>query len=201
MERSHRVQTFQMAELVPNGTKIQDEEDQRHDCSALQHQAFEQGRQKGIEEGRSQCQAKVEEELKRAIYLANEIGRARVSALEEQDRDIVEVALAISQKIILREVETDKELLVRQVRQIFELLVNKSLVTLKVNPHDIESLDSLHEQLRAEFVEGDHLVIEADESVEQGGCLVKQPSLQLDARLQQQLETIASEFGLEISSS
>ena len=201
MERSHRVQTFQMAELVPNGTKLQDEEDQRHDCSDLQHQAFEQGRQKGIEEGRAQCQAKVEEGLKRAIRLANEIGRARVSALEEQDRDIVEVALAISQKIILREVETDKELLLRQVRQILELLVNKSLVTLKVNPHDIESLDSLHQQLGAEFVEGDHLVIEADESVEQGGCLVEQPSLQLDARLQQQLETIASEFGLEISSS
>ena len=201
MEHSHRVQTFQMAELVPNGTKLQDEEDQRHDCSDLQQQAFEQGRQKGIEEGRAQCQAKVEEELKRAIHLANEIGRARVSALEEQDRDIVEVALAISQKIILREVETDKEFLVRQVRQILELLLNKSLVTLKVNPHDIESLDSLHQQLGAEFVEGDHLVIEADESVEQGGCLVEQPSLQLDARLQQQLETIASEFGLEISSS
>ena len=80
---------------------------------------------------------KVDEELKRAIHLANQIGRARVVALEEQDRDIVEVALAISQKIILREVETDKEIIVRQVRQILGFLLNKNLVTLKVHPQDL----------------------------------------------------------------
>ena len=34
-----------------------------------------------------------------------------------------------------------------------------------------------------------------------GGCLIEQAGLQLDARLQQQLETVAAEFGLEISPS
>ena len=98
MEQQAGVQKFEMVELVPKGEKDQDEEEQQHDCSELQQQAFEQGRLKGIEEGRAQCQAQVAEELKRAIHLANEIGRARVTAMEEQDRDIVEVALAISQK-------------------------------------------------------------------------------------------------------
>ena len=35
----------------------QDEEEAPHDCSELQRQAFEQGRLKGIDEGRAQCQA------------------------------------------------------------------------------------------------------------------------------------------------
>ncbi len=201
MEQPQRVQTFHMAELVPKGTKAQDEEAQRHDCSALQQQAYEQGRQKGIEEGRAQCQAKVEAELKRVIQLANEIGRARVAALEEQDKDIVEVALTIAQKILLREVKADQELVVRQVRHTLGLLLNNSLVTLKVNPQDLESLQALHQELKAECAENDHLVIEGDDTVEQGGCLVEQSSLQLDARLQQQLETVAMEFGLKVSSS
>ena len=34
-----------------------------------------------------------------------------------------------------------------------------------------------------------------------GGCLVEQAGLQLDARIQQQLETVATEFGLEGSRS
>lgn len=197
MEQDVRVQKFQMAELVPQGRRAQEP----HDCSELQRHAFEQGRQKGIEEGRAQCQAKVDEELTRAIHLANQIGRARVVALEEQERDIVEVALAISHKIILREVETDKELIVRQVRQILGLLLNASLVTLKVHPDDLEVLEPLHQALQAEFVDGDHLVIEGHEDVQPGGCLVEQAGLQLDARLHQQLETVAAEFGLEHSHS
>ena len=199
MEQDVRVQKFQMVELVPKGMKTQEEEDQSHDCSELQRHAFEQGRQKGMEEERAQGQAKVDEELKRVIHLANQIGRARVAALEEQERDIVEVALAISHKIILREVETDKEFIVRQVRQILGFLLNTSLVTLKVHPQDLEVLEPLHQDLRAELGGGGHLIIEGHEDVELGGCLVEQAGLQLDTRLQQQLETVATEFGLETS--
>jgi len=201
MTQNDSVEKFQMVELVPNGMKTQEEEDQAHDCSELQRHAFEQGRQQGREEERTQCQAKVDEELKRAIHLGNQIGRARVAALEEQDRDIVEVALAISYKIILREVETDKEFIVRQVRQILGLLLNTSLVTLKVHPQDFDVLQPLHQDLRAEFGGGDHLIIEGHDDVELGGCLVEQAGLQLDTRLQQQLETVATEFGLETSRS
>jgi flagellar assembly protein FliH len=201
MEQNAQVKKFEMAELIPKGARDHDEEDQPHDCSELQRQAFEQGRMKGIDEERAQSQAKVDEQLNRAIQLANQIGRARVAALEEQDRDIVEVALAISQKIILREVETDKELIVRQVRQILGLLLSKNLVTLKVHPHDLHVLEPLHEALRAEFLDGDHLVIEGSQDVQSGGCLVEQVGLQLDARLHQQLEAVATEFGLEISPS
>jgi len=111
------------------------------------------------------------------------------------------VALAISQKIILQEVETDKDFIVRQVRQILGLLLNKNLVTLKVHPQDLDVLEPLHESLRAEFLDGDHLIIEGHEGIQLGGCLVEQAGLQLDARLEQQLETVAAEFGLEITPS
>ena len=143
MGQHGHVQKFEMAELVPQGAGNQDEDVPPHDCSELQRQAFALGRAKGIEEGRAQCQAKVDEELKRALHLANQIGRARVAAMEEQDQDIVEVALAIAQKILLREIEEDKNLIVRQVRQILGLLLNKNLVTLKVHPQDAEVLGPL----------------------------------------------------------
>ena len=201
MEKNARVQKFEMSELIPKGARDQDKEGHPHHCSELQRQAFEQGRLQGIDEGRAQSQAKVDEQLNQALHLANQVGRARVAALEEQDRDIVEVALAISQKIILREVENDKDFIVRQVSQILGLLINRSLVTLKVHPQDLAVLEPLHQALRAEFVDGDHLVIEGSEDVQSGGCLVEQVGLQLDARLHQQLEAVATEFGLEHSHS
>ena len=197
MGHHDHVQKFEMVELIPHGGKDQEEEESPHDCSLLQQHAYKQGWVQGVKDGRAQCQAKVEEELQRAVRLANQIGRARVVALEEQDRDIVEVALAISRKIVLREIETDKELVVRQVRQILGLLLNTCLVTLKVHPQDLASLEPLHDGLRSEFLDGDHLTIEADEDVQPGGCVIEQAGLQLDARLEQQLEAVAAEFGLE----
>ncbi len=198
MKQSTNVKKFEMTELIP---KDQVEEAPPHDCSALQQHAFTQGRIKGIAEGRAQCQAKVDEQLKRAIHLANQIGRARVAALEEQDRDVVEVALAISKRILLKEVEVDKELIVRQVRQILGLLLNKHLVTLKVHPEELLLLKPLHEALQAEFLDGEHLVIEGHADIQPGGCIVEQAGLQLDGRLEQQLEAVATEFGLEIAPS
>ena len=198
MKQNTNVKKFQMTELIP---KDQVEEAPPHDCSVLQQHAFTQGRLQGMAEGRAQCQAKVDEQLNRAIHLANQIGRARVAALEEQDRDVVEVALAICKRILLKEVDVDKELIVRQVRQILGLLLNKHLVTLKVNPEDLQVLQPLHEALRAEFLDGDHLVLEGHSDVQLGGCLVEQAGLQLDGRLDQQLEAVATEFGLEISPS
>jgi len=199
MEQDEMVKRFQMVELVQGGGKESAEEAPPHDCAELQREAFEQGRKAGIEEGRVQCQMQVEEGLKRALRLANHIGRARVVALEEHERDIVEVALAITRKIILREIEIDKDLVLRQVRQVLELLPDKALVTLKVHPQDFSTLEPLQHTLRAEFADGDHLVLEAYEEVDPGGCLVEQAGLLFDARLTQQLSIVASEFGLESS--
>jgi flagellar assembly protein FliH len=198
-EHDELVQTFPMVELIHHTTKQPVEEAELHDCAELQRDAFERGRQAGLAEGHAQCQAQVEEELKKAVRLANHIGRARVAALEDHERDIVEVALAITRKLILREIEVDRELVVRQVRQVLKLLPAKELVTLKVHPQDFKTLDPLQHLLRAEYINGDHLVLEADEDVEPGGCLVEQAGLLFDARIPQQLAMVAGEFGLEIS--
>ena len=197
MEQDDTIKRFQMVELVHKTAKQRAEEAKPHDCRELQRDAFEQGRQTGIAEGREQCQAQVEEEVKKALRLANQIGRARVTALEEHERDIVEVALAISKKILLREIEIDKDLVVRQVRQVLGLLPAQTLVTLKVHPQDFIILEPLRHTLGLEWLDGDHLVIEAYEDVDPGGCLVEQASLLFDARLTQQLALVANEFGLE----
>lgn len=198
MEQEDTVKRFQMVELVHKSAKQRAEEAQPHDCSELQQAAFERGRQAGIAEGRAACQAQVEEEFKKALRLANQIGRARVSALEEHERDIVEVALAISQKILLRECEIDTELVIRQVRQVLRLLPDKTLVTLKVHPQDFKILEPLQHLLRPEWADGDHLALEAFDDIDRGGCLVEQAGLLFDARLTQQLALVAGEFGLEV---
>jgi flagellar assembly protein FliH len=196
MEQDDMVQKFHMVELVQGRTE-RDEEVPPHDCLPLQHEAFERGHREGLEEGRAQARMEVDEAVKRVLRLANQIGRVRLAALEEQERDIAEVALAITRKLLLRELEVDKEMVVRQVRQVLGLLHTTDLVTLKVHPQDFKLLEPIQHTLRPEFTDGDHLVLESFEEVDPGGCLVEQAGLLFDARLHQQLSIVAREFGLE----
>jgi flagellar biosynthesis/type III secretory pathway protein FliH len=87
------------------------------------------------------------------------------------------------------------------VRQVLGLLHAKELVTVKVHPQDFSTLVTLQHTLQAEFTDGDHLVLEAYDDVDPGGCLVEQAGLLFDARLTRQLAIVASEFGLESSPS
>ncbi len=204
MEQDETIQPFHMVELIPKGMKnSQDEEDDKHDCTGLQREAFERGHLKGweegVNEGRAQCEDHVNEELSKITRMANEIGRARLLALQENEQDIMEIALAIARNILLRELEVDSQVAVRQVRHVLSLLRHKGLVLLKVHPQDFEQLDSIRQSLSEEFLDGDHVVLEADEEIDRGGCRVEQAGLRLEVDLLGQLETVAQEFGIESS--
>lgn len=203
-EQDDSIQRFQMVELVPGDLRRFEgragegkDEEPPHDCSGLQRQAYEEGRRKGCEEGIAQVRQELEDQFQHALRLANQMGRARVAALEEQERDIVEVALTVARKILGREIRHDPDSIIPQVRRLLGLLPKKSLVTLRVHPEDLEILQPIHESLRGEIADGDHLTLEADESLERGGCVIEQGGLLLDASISQQFDTITRDFGIE----
>ena len=189
------VKIFHMAEL--NRRKEEEVKAPPHDCSHLQQQAFERGREAGRTEGRSACQEQVQEEIKRALKMASHIAQVRLGGLEERERDIVEVALAIARKILLHELAVDKEVVVRQVRRVLELLPGRELVTLRVHPQDAQLLQSVQATLESEFDLIGQLRIEGRDEVDAGGCVVEQAGLLFDAQISQQLHTISEEFGLQ----
>lgn len=204
VENDESIQCFQMLELIPGdlrrfeqGKDGPGEEEPPHDCSALQQQAYEEGRCSGLEEGRAQARKELEERFQHALRLANQIGRTRVVALEEQERDVVEIAITIAKKIVKQEITQDPQIITRQVNQLLELLPKKSLVTLKVHPTDLAVLQPIQTSLQEEFLDGDHLVLDPDENIEAGGCVIEQSGLLLDARIRQQFDTITRDFGLE----
>jgi flagellar assembly protein FliH len=174
-----------------------EEEAPPHDCTALQDEAFERGRLAGREEGRAECRAQVQEEWSRALRVAEQIGQVRIGGMEERERDIMEVALSIARKVLLRELQTDSELVIRQVRQVLRLLADKELVTIRVHPDDASCLQAVWDQLNADGGGRLNLCIEMHEAIEPGGCVVEQAGLLFDAQMARQLQTIAEEFGIQ----
>ncbi|MGD9849763.1 MAG: FliH/SctL family protein [Nitrospirales bacterium] len=189
------VKLFQMNELKSD--KEKEEELPPHDCSELQRNAYEQGREVGQAEGQAACQAKVQEEITHLLTLANHIGQVRLGELEERQRDIVEIAMAIAKKILIKELEVDREVLLRQVKQVLQLVSKRELVTIFVHPQDAQLLKPVQDRLRMECDDPANVLIESQDDIERGSCIVEQAGLLLDAQISRQLQTISEEFGLQ----
>ena len=201
------VESFEMAELIPflarNGgqRQIPKEEDGEpeppHDCSILQQQAFEAGREAGIEEGKAECRHEVEQERQRSIQLVEQIEVARTNLLGQVEADLVALALAIAKKVIHREASLDKDIVVNQIQHILKNLSVPSGVCLKVHPDEMDHLQNV----QASFVthEGDTptIRIEGDPAIGLGGCIIQTNGLCIDAAIEQQLENIGETLELQ----
>lgn len=86
--------------------------------------AFEEGRQRGMEEGRRQEQAaraaaeatREEDRIRRAAEMVEEFVRERDRYLREVEQEVVKLALAVAARILRREAQTDPLLPIGAVR-------------------------------------------------------------------------------------
>ncbi len=208
--RGLAVESFEMAELIPllpressqrqSHKEEEEEHEPPHDCSALQQQAFEAGRETGKAEGIAECRQEAEREIQRAVELVKQIDEARVNILCQVESDLVKLALAIAKKVIHREVSLDKDVVIRQVQQILKDLSASSAVCLKVHPDELDHLQAMQSNFVTRDGESSTIRIEGDPTVSIGGCIIQTDGLYIDAAIEQQLNTIGQSLELQNTS-
>ncbi len=157
--------------------------------------AHENGYREGLEAGRRETEARLRpltEELQKALREVRDRAAGLYAAAEGQ---AVELALAVARKIIGRETQIDRRVVVHSLRRALAGLVRRSEVTLVLNPEDAAFLKSLTpEALFGEDGAVEKVVFEADPAVAPGGCRVKTAAGDRDATIDGQLARIASAF-------
>ena len=162
-----------------------------HDCSVLQQQAFEAGRQAGIEAGKAQCRQEVEREMQRAMTLVEQIAVAKAEMVTRAENDLVELALAIARKVLHREASLQKEVLTDSIRRILKNLSASGRICLKAHPDEVAHLQEVQSTLVTRDGDSPTIYIEADQSVGLGGCIIHTDGLYIDATIEQQLQNIS----------
>jgi flagellar assembly protein FliH len=121
-----------------------------------------------------------------------------LASLEEQFRqvkerfeeNVIKCALAVAERIVKREIARDQEFVLTQVREALKRVVGVSRIQLRVHPSD----ETLLQSRRAGLMEASdslrEISIEADETIEPGGCIVESESGSVDAQLSTQLQQI-----------
>jgi flagellar biosynthesis/type III secretory pathway protein FliH len=143
-----------------------------------------EAREAGAAEGRAAGfeAAKAELEPGRATLAAAAAGvRSTLSELTAQaEREAVELALALADKILSVALELRPELVADLVAGALRGVVERELVV-EVNPEDVDFLHGV--------VEG--IEVAPERRVPRGSCVVRTPEGEIDARIDQQLQRAA----------
>ncbi|MFC1491140.1 FliH/SctL family protein, partial [Nitrospinota bacterium] len=153
-------------------------------------EGYKEGYSQGVETAREELRAEmvpVFEELRNSIKTVLDY---RGEIFLEAEKEIFELVLLFSQKVLHSELQIRPEVIVDVIRHALKRAVGWGEATVRVNPEDYEFLEK-HRLLLNEGSEGVVLTrIEADPGVSRGGCVLESNFGEIDVRLEKQVDAV-----------
>ena len=147
---------------------------------------FEEGKRKGLEEEKKVVEPLIETVKKELL----EIGRVKEEIYRSIESEMLELVLAVSKKVIHKEVTTDRDTVLNTIRAAISSVVSKEEIKIKINQEDLELAKEIKVDISS-LIEGvKNITVEGDISVGRGGCIVETNYGSIDARIEQQIEAI-----------
>lgn len=151
---------------------------------------YAEGHAKGLAKGLAEGKDEVSASLKRLGEIIVSLDQFRENKLTELLPNIIELSLEIAKKIVHKEIDLDRNLIVSVARDAIKKVGEKEEnVVIKVNPLDYEVMisyiDLLKEQSGLKNVS-----VELSASISPGGCYIETPIGEVDARLEDQMKEV-----------
>lgn len=168
----------------------------------LKSEAMEKGRQEGydagfasgLEAGKEQVRQDMSDELSRSAQQASQLlahaqqdGHEMILNAKQQ---ILELAVEVARKILANELEENSAAVLSMVRAALEKVRDQQEVSVRVHSVDYEFIMKSRHDLQALIGREQPILVQADNSVPQGNCLIDTTSGTVDARIDTQLDSI-----------
>ena len=115
------------------------------------------------------------------------------------EQDAYRFALAVAERIVKREITLDESVVMRQIRDAIHRIIGVETITVRVHPDDEALVRSHRPALLSSSDSVREIMIEGDDTVERGGCILESATGNVDARIGSQLRQIESAlFGAQL---
>lgn len=148
---------------------------------------FAQGEKDGFELGRKRAE-NIVSDMKR---LFEDLTGLKGKLAKSYEQELLAMVLAIARKVIHLETLKDETLIERTVASALRLAADRSEVSLRINPKDVELMEKVKPGVFARFKDLKGLALSPDPSLTRGGCMLESPCGDVDGRIETQLEHIA----------
>ncbi len=158
----------------------------RKKAEAIEREAYLKGEKRGLEEGGK----KLEITINGLEKLLDEIKSFKEKKYQDAEKDLLNLVLLISKKIIQQEVTLNKNMVLNIIKAAITSAIGNEEIKIRINSEDYDNVVQ-HKEEFIKHVDGlKNISFEADNSILQGGCLVETIYGDIDARLDKQLETM-----------
>jgi flagellar assembly protein FliH len=154
--------------------------------SHLEREAFVKGYAQGERSGGEATTKQGEAMLRRLAATIDEVASLRTELMRRTERELVNLALVLAERIVRREVSLDRELLVTMARVAIDRLGERASATIRLNPADHAALTAGRTVPLAGPVE-----VVADPHVSRGGCLVRSDFGLMDLGIEAQINELS----------
>jgi flagellar assembly protein FliH len=162
------------------------------DTGQLEKAAYEDGFRQGEIAGMEIAERKAEAAMKRYAESIIEIGKLKPALYAQVEREVVKLAVEVAKKIVHREIQVDRDIIQTLVRVALTHVAEKSAVTIHLSPADYNYL--LEHRAELAQSEGRDISLLADQSIEQGGCLIETECGDIDARVEEKFREVEHIF-------
>jgi flagellar assembly protein FliH len=170
------------------------------EADAIRASARAEGHAEGLAAGFEESRAQIASALSALSEAAAGVEAARDAAGDALERDAVELALALCEKLVGAALAVEPERVVDVVRGALRRLAERRRVVVLVNPEDLEVVRAAAAGFAAELGGIEHCDVQAERRVERGGAVVQTDEGQIDACVETQLararELVESELGV-----
>jgi len=170
----------------------------RKTLDAEKAEALEQGREAGREEGYADGQAEVDRLIDRTRVVLERAQDKRGEILSDTEREIIDLVLLMSRKVVKVISENQREVVVSNVVQALRKVRDRGNIIIRVNLVDLK-LTTAHTNNFIKMLEGAKSIqVAEDSSVDPGGCIIETDFGEIDARISSQLAELEAKI-LEVS--
>jgi flagellar assembly protein FliH len=160
---------------------------QQQRLATLERDAFAKGFAQGERAGAETAAKRGDAMLRRLTQTLEEVTELRTQMIHQTEQQLVRLALAISRRLVHREIALDPDLLIAIARVAMDRLGEMAHVTVRLNPEDFAATAAARERQWT----GSQVNVVADARLPRGGCRIESDFGSVDASVDAQLQELA----------
>ena len=158
------------------------------DSQAIKDDAYREGYAEGEKLGLENSENKFKPLYPQVLSLIEEIARQKDCLFREREKDLIELTLTITEKILGTITEVKPEIICHIVKKSLEHVREAEKITVKVNPVHIPYLNGCSELIKD--MNSEKLLITEDSAIKPGDCQIISEDGFLDLLIDEQLAVL-----------
>ena len=158
--------------------------------SNAKKQGYDTGFEDGFNKGKDAAKEEFSPVLKTIQHLVEELSEFRKEMYDKVEREMIEMVIALTKKIIHFEFSTREDAVQDMIRLGVQSVLDRESMVIKIHPTDKEYAESFLPELHHMYSEIKNITFVAHSGIERGGCVIETNFGVIDARIEKLEEQI-----------